>query len=686
MGVHGLVRVVEEARIIGSAAMRGQATLSGKAPLPPARRPGLRLSSGGVQAATSGWLVARRAPTARRVLCSGMRFFSGPAPTPARPPRRFRALRVALAALLALAALCWAFDWNWCRPLIQHYVMSHSGRTIAFKDMKVHFRDGLDPTIEFRGLTIQNAPWAASRAPFIRAGHLAVTLSWRSLGSGMTIIRWLELDDAQVDMERLADGLRNWRISHPDDRGPPHVRVLMLDARRSSLHMIEGATGLEAQVTSSPLPARVLLAGHPDLPLTRLLTFQGRIKDDPFEGTAQVSDVLVFGVPGRDFGLRLDARSGTVRVEATGLSNDAHALGDVDCDIKLSAAGGGPAKPLPEALARLRPLVAEGHLVKLGDRWTGSDVRLQAGRHTSAIVDAVFTGNLKSESPRRTLKATLREAVVDLGELSEPPARTAGDDPALSSRPLPLERLRQFDADIDVRPVRLVGAGRGLAQGIKSVRGHVTLANGLLHLQALDGTIADGHVTGTLQVDAARAPADVAADLKLRGLHVDQLSATLAANGALAGAIDGHVALRSRGESTRALVEAARGSVTLSLADGASVSKRLDAKLGLNGGEWLRTLFDQSARVPVQCAEVTLAFEHGVATPRRFVFETPSTALAARGSLDLVNETVDATLTPAHKKLALLALDKSIHAKGPWHGVKFALAPASGETPERCAR
>ena len=126
--------------------------------------------------------------------------------------------------------------------------------------------------------------------------------------------------------------------------------------------------------------------------------------------------------------------------------------------------------------------------------------------------------------------------------------------------------------------------------------------------------------------------------------------------------------------------------MTLSLADGASVSKRLDAKLGLNGGEWLRTLFDKSARVPVQCAAVTLALAHGVATPRRFVFETPDTALAARGSPNLVDETLDATLTPAHKKLALLALDKSIHAEGPWHDVKIALTPASGDAPERCAQ
>ncbi|MCK9689353.1 AsmA family protein [Scleromatobacter humisilvae] len=607
----------------------------------------------------------------------------GSTPTPARPPRRFRALRIALVVLLALVALCWAFDWNWCRPLIRHFVMSRSGRSFEFDDMKVHFRDGLDPTIEFRGLTIQNAPWAASKAPFIHAGHLAATISWRSIGSDLVIIPLIQLDDAQVDMERLADGLRNWRITRPDDRGPPRVRVLALDARNSRLHTIHRGLDLELDAGIAPLPASEPFEGHADLPLTKSLSFKGRFRDDEFEGSAHVSDVLAFGATSRTFTFKAQATSGALLLAASGLSNDVHALGDFDCDIRVTAMGTGPTKPLPEALARWRPLAARGHLEKSGDRWTGSDVRIRAGRHTTAIADGTFVGNFKNEAPRRTLKATLRDAVFDLDDLAAARAKPSSDDHLLSTQPLPLERLRDIDADIDLRPVRITGTAGGLVQGVRT---RATLANGVLKLQALDATVADGHVVGALQVDASHSPADLSLDMNARGLHVEQLSTTLAANGALAGAIDGHAVLKSRGDSTRALVAAANGNVTLSLADGATVSRRVDAKLGLNGGEWLRTLFDKSARVPVQCATVTLALAHGIATPRRFVFETPDTALAVRGSLDIVNETIDATLTPAHKKLALLALDKSVHAEGAWHGVKFALVPASGDPPERCPR
>src|ERR1019366_5238210 len=122
------------------------------------------------------------------------------------------------------------------------------------------------------------------------------------------------------------------------------------------------------------------------------------------EGEARVSDVLAFGATPQKFSLRGVARSGVLRLEAAGLTNDVHAVSDLDCDIKLSATGSGSYRPLPEALARLRPLVAQGHLTKSGDAWTGSDVHLRAGRQSSLVAEVVFTGNMKSDTPRRTIK------------------------------------------------------------------------------------------------------------------------------------------------------------------------------------------------------------------------------------------------------------------------------------------
>ncbi len=613
-------------------------------------------------------------------------------PASARRWPRSTAARVALGVLAGLVVVACAFDWNWLRPALRHYVMSRSGRALDCDDLQVHFRHGLDPTIELRNLTIQNAPWAASRAPFIHAGRVALTLSWRTLGSSMTVLEMVELDDAQVDMERRADGIRNWRITRPDDVGPPRVQVLALAARNSTLHTIHAGIGLEMDARTTPLPAPTALANHPGLPLTERLQFSGTYKGHAFDGDAKTSDVLTFGATPRTFALDGTARLGGLKLTAAGLSNDIHAVGDLDCDLALTTDGNGPIWPLPEALARVRPLAARGHVTRAGDHVQAPDLRVSVGRHTALVADIDFTGALHADTPRRTLKATLRDAVLDVDDLSLLRGKTPPDektlpgtrpdaDHALTTAPLPFDKLRELDADVDLRPARIVGAERGFLQ---SLRAHARLASGVLRVEPFDAGLADGHVSGTLRVDAAQPPAKVAVDLAARGLHVEQLSATLAANGALAGVVDGRASVKTRGESSRALVADATGSVTLSLAEGATVSRRLDAKLGLNGGEWLRTLFDKSARVPVQCASVTLALARGVATPRQVLFETPDTALAAQGSLNLVDESVDATLTPAHKKLALLALDKSIHASGSWHDVKIKLEPSTGVEPTRC--
>lgn len=613
-------------------------------------------------------------------------------PPSARRPRPYSvAGRVALGLLVALVALVWAFDWNWCRPLLRRYVMSHSGRSFEFDDLQVHWHHGLDPTIEFRGLTIQNAAWAASQAPFIHAGRVSAEISWRSVGSDILVVNLVELEDAQVDVERRADGVRNWRLSRPDDTGPAHVRVLALDARRSQLHAVHRGIGLEADVGTSPLAAAEPFEHHPELPLTKLLVFKGRLRDDPFDGEARVSDVLAFGGTVRKFSLKGVAHSGAIRLEATGLASDAHALADLDCDIKLSATGTGPYQPLPEALARLRPLVAQGHVSKRGDAWTGVDVLVRAGRQTTLVADVVFTSNMNSGTPRPTLKATLRDAVIDIDDVALLRGRTPPNeqpmngmrhaDPAFSAKPLDLAPLRALDADVDLKDVRFTGAERGMAQ---TLRAHATLASGVARLQALDFGLANGHVTGSLQLDASHTPANVALNLDARRLLIEQISSRLASSGALIGAVDGHADLESRGDSARELANGASGTLTLSLAKGATVSKRLDAKLGLDGGEWLHTLFDKSARVPVQCGAVTLVLDHGVATSRRFLFETPDTALAGRGSLNLADETLDATVTPSHKTSALLSLDKAIHAEGSWHDVKISLKAPSGAPPQRC--
>src|SRR6195952_2429750 len=157
-----------------------------------------------------------------------------------------RRLAIVFAGLLVVLVLAWAFQGLWLGTLLRHYVMAKSGRSVQFDDLHVGVGRGFDPTVTFRNLTVQNAPWAERKEqPLVHAGLLSVTVAWRSLFDDQTILPLIVVEDADLDMERQADGLRNWRVTRPDDRGPPRVRVLAIDARRSRMHTIQRGSGLE---------------------------------------------------------------------------------------------------------------------------------------------------------------------------------------------------------------------------------------------------------------------------------------------------------------------------------------------------------------------------------------------------------------------------------------------------------
>jgi len=285
----------------------------------------------------------------------------------------------------------------------------------------------------------------------------------------------------------------------------------------------------------------------------------------------------------------------------------------------------------------------------------------------------------------RRLGAGSPGAQLDLADLRAfsgraPDAARAASAPAREDASP--EKLRAFDASLDVHDARFAQGERGLAQSL-SMR--ATLERGVLRLESLDLGLAGGHLEGTATLDASRPQASLVLALQARGLRLERLSDKLAASGGVEGRLDGRATLRAQGATREALTRSATGTIEAALAPGASVTRRVDAKLGLNGDEWLRTLFDPDERAPVACAALTLEVAHGVGTSRRLVFETERTALAGRGTLDFADQTLDATLMPVRKERALFALDRSLHASGPWHAVKVVLGPPRADLkPERC--
>ena len=71
-------------------------------------------------------------------------------------------------------------DWTWFRPLIQQYIHARSGRRVDFDELHIGLDRALRPTVRLRKLVVQNAPWAASAQPLVRAGEFGFTSRGRA--------------------------------------------------------------------------------------------------------------------------------------------------------------------------------------------------------------------------------------------------------------------------------------------------------------------------------------------------------------------------------------------------------------------------------------------------------------------------------------------------------------------------
>ena len=226
-----------------------------------------------------------------------------------RPWFRSRRSRAFLALATLLAIFVALFDATWLRPLIQHHIQERSGRRIDFDELRIGLDAALQPTVRLRNFTVQNAPWAARAQPLVRAGEFGFTLAWRSFVGERIVVTRLDLIDAEIDLEHRADGLRNWRVTRPDDRGPGRVRVQAIEARNARAHVIDEAHHLDLDLQVA-LAAPAVLPGHADMPLVRHIALQGTRDGAPFEGELAVSLLPTFFDTGRAFALRGELRAG----------------------------------------------------------------------------------------------------------------------------------------------------------------------------------------------------------------------------------------------------------------------------------------------------------------------------------------------------------------------------------------
>lgn len=593
------------------------------------------------------------------------------------PQRRTRARHVGAFVLAVLAFFYLEFDWNWFRPGIEHYLSSKSGRSVRIDDLNVSHAWTLEPTIRLRGIRIQNAAWADPR-PFIVAGEVLITSRLPSILRGRPIITRLVLSDADVDLEHEADGLRNWRLTKPDDRGPGILKVFALEAIRTQIRFIHRGLDLDLRVGAS--------TGKPPGTTPFAGTYRGAV----FSGELTTGDEVTFQGTHRMFPIRAQVVTGGTNLLLDGRAADV--FDRMDIDVKATLDGPSLAQVSPfvrKDLPDTAPYRVTTHLAKEGNRLSFSDGHVKIGK-----TDAEGTLTIDWTGRPVVVRATVRSQATRVEDLSwkkrndhgttatpattGPAATGAADPEPPTARASPLSRaLRDLDAELHLEIDRLTMASVRDAAHLTLV---ATVTDDALTIAPIALSLAGGIASGSINADGRETVPKVQAHGEAQGIRLDKLLHGKP-NG-IAGVVDAHLYLAAHGASLAALVRSASGTVSGAMHSG-SMPRKLEAELDLSGTQYLKALFDSSGLAAIRCAAVDVDFQNGEGRARKLVLETATTRVVGAGTIDLPSRTVDLRLTPQGDR-GLLELRKSIEVRGAAGKLKTTLIDPVRQSTARC--
>ena len=594
--------------------------------------------------------------------------------------------KILLGVVLAVALTLALFDWNWLRPSLERHLSGKSQRAVKIGDLEVELGFSFEPTVRLRRVYIENAPWADSKRPLAVAGEASFTFALKTLWDERRVVSRIVLRDAEVDLEWLPDGLRNWRLREPDYRGPGRYKVLTLETQRTRIRFARPGIDLDIVGTSTratPEEPSGETVAQPDPGLSSRIDFEGTYRGAAFAGAVLTSDLLTLQETGRPFPLRGHVTSGKTRIDAEGTFADVVKLSMIDAKLRIAGPSLAALQPFVDLHFASRPYRADARLRKNGNNYAFEQLHAKIGA-TDVAGELSYRSDSGGEAGGRpVLRAALRSDSADLADLGvtgRPAAKEAGSERMFPRSALGAERIKSTDAHVSVTARKLKSAAM---PALESLKFSADLDDGILNVKAIDLGVAGGHAIGAISFDAQREPASSQVALEVRGIRLEQLLPTLEANGVSSGAVTASVQLSGRGNSIAAIAGNATGSMSLNMAGG-RISNLLDARLGLNLGKMLRLKIGGDRAIDIHCAAIAFQFNNGIGKSRAILLDTEQTRIDGNGTMNLRDETLDVLLEPTQKKPGLFSLHSAIRVQGPLKHPVFALDKNAG--PRAAAR
>ena len=580
--------------------------------------------------------------------------------------RRGRLLRiVALAvgglvvlAVAAVAVVIATFDPNSYKPQIVAAARSATGRELNIGG-RIGLSISLQPTLEVSDVSFSNPP-GFSRPQMVTLHKLELQLALVPLLSKQIQIARLVLDQPDILLETDAKGQSNWQFASagPAPAAPAAPSGTAAAAAPPTIALssvrIEGGTIAlrnAGQTTTLGLARLAATAASADAPLH--LTVDATYNATPVGLTADTGPLsaltgggaapwpvkLAITAAGAKFGV-----DGTVAQPATGRGLALAVTADIPDLAALSPLAGAPLPPLKAIAAQFKLADADG-----GNTIAASDLKLSlpkldlAGsasfrRGARPMVTADLAGK---QIDLDALKASLSASAP--GKPAQPAAPAARSGHVIPDTRLPLDALRQTDADVQLALDDLLTGG----QDYKAVKLHLVARDGKLTLDPAGVNTPGGQVDAKLTMDANPAAPPVTLTLRAPGLALQALLKALGKPGYASGTLELRADLHGAGDSPHAIAASLDGEIGAAVAKGEMDSQVLGGLLSsLLQSTQINQLASKAGMSALNCFALRLDASHGAGTLRTLKLDSSTVGLDGTGGMNFGSETLDLHLKP----------------------------------------
>jgi len=588
------------------------------------------------------------------------------------------------AVLIVLITFFATFNWNWFRPFLVSYVSQKSGRDIKIGKMGVDFSGFLNPTIQFENLYIPNATWSktwsetsSDKRPLIAAKKIAFKFNaLQFIFNPEARIVHVALSDGEINLERLKDGLRNWRLLNPNYKGKGKYLVLSLTVQRSIIRAKNHALNLEfiAKIDPNLNPNSV------SKKLPNSITFSGNYLKSPFNGNLLTESKITFQQTKTLFNVVGFLNQGKNKIYINGQLGDVFKVPLIDADFKIT----GNLFSLINIFSRNKSVEqgsfnASTHVVKVQNQYQISDF-------SGDINGSDLKGNVSYLDNKNApqIKGDFTSEVIDFNNLLNLFNQLKKSDADLTKADLQTNSENAHSAKISSsknNPIDQISTAESLKKSQLSVTLKVKkVANlnklkfenlnlkasgnaGKYDIKIQDGVINGGKFLANAAMDINKDLPEFQANIMINQLKIENLIASEKLDNQVSAPLIIKVNAHSKGNSFTEVTANLFGDADVVIGKGV-ISNKLDAKLGLDFGKlvWLSLRGDKN--IGLNCGKLGLDIKNGQAVSDEFWMNTQQTIVQGEGKINLVNKQLNVLLDPQPKDPTLFVNHKSIQISG----------------------